>query len=74
MKDLRTFLEAPQKTIIVTAILQNIAVEWDNDDFTGPDLPDVEQDQDQEDPDERVGTDKELGERRRLELMWAMPD
>ena len=31
MKDLQTFLQMSQKIIIATAILQNMAVEWDND-------------------------------------------
>ena len=59
------------KTIIATAILQNIAVEWDDEDFPGEEVPDPDQDQD--DHKEREGTDKELGEMRRLEMMYTMP-
>ena len=37
IKDLRTFLTQSQKTILATAILQNIAVHWDEDDVGVPD-------------------------------------
>ena len=40
IKDLRTFLTQAHKTILATAILQNIATEWNEDDVPGDDEPD----------------------------------
>jgi hypothetical protein len=52
IKDLRTFLTQSQKTILATAILQNIAVHWDEDDV------DVADDAPHDDGDDGGGEDE----------------
>ena len=62
MKDLRTHLLQAQKTIMATAILQNMASDWCEEDLDAAEDEDEEEAQDEEDAAQAIGRARERAE------------